>query len=422
MSTITIPYGNRELQCDLGSKRSVHVLTPRPITGGQDEAEQIKLAMENPIGSAPLSELAKGKKRVVIVTSDHTRPVPSHLTLPPLLDEIRKGAPDADITILIAVGSHRATTREEMIQKFGARVVQNERIVNHDPNDVSANIFLGTLPSGGDLILNRLAVEADLLVADGFIEPHQFAGFSGGRKSILPGIADFKTVMANHNAEFTAHPAARPGNLEGNPFHTDMVYAARKVNLAFILNVALGDKKQVVAAFAGDMEKAHLAGCAFVEEHCAVEATRSPIVISSNGGYPMDQNIYQSTKSIMTAGLCCEEGGVIISVNECRDGHGGEAFLKTFSEAQSLRAVAREIESRTRAETLPDQWVIQLTASMLLKHRVILVSSAPREMVEALKLHPASSIEEAIEMAEGFIGKENAPITVIPDAVSLIIK
>ena len=421
MKVITLPYGEGHLTCNIADNRQVSILKTTSSFEYKEEALLIQEALQNPIGSPRLRELAVGKKNVVIVTSDHTRPVPSHLTLPPMLEEIRIGSPDADITILIAVGSHRPTTQGEMIHKFGAAVAANERLINHDPEDDSGLVSLGILPSGGELILNRLAIEADLLIADGFIEPHQFAGFSGGRKSILPGIASFKTVMANHNSEFTAHPCARPGNLEGNPFHCDMLYAARKANLAFILNVVLGSNKEVVAAFAGDMEQAHLDGCAFVQQHAGVKAIPAPIVITSNGGYPLDQNLYQSTKSIMTASLCCAKGGVIIAVNECRDGHGGEAFLKSFAETDSLEAMMQEIMQRGREETLPDQWVIQLTTQILLKHRIIWVTSAPKDMVEALHMLYASSLDEAIEMAENIVNDSKAAITVIPDAVSLIV-
>ncbi len=271
-------------------------------------------------------------------------------------------------------------------------------------------------------MINRLAAEADLLVADGFIEPHQFAGFSGGRKSVLPGIASFTTVLASHNAEFTVHPASRPGSLEGNLIHQDMLYAARQAKLAFILNVALSPAKRVIAAFAGDMEKAHLAGCDFVLKHCGVRAPATPVVITSNGGYPLDQNVYQSTKSIMQADLVCENGGVIISVNECRDGHGSESFYRIFKESPSLDTLLGEIEKRGREETVPDQWVIQLTAMILRKRTVIFVSAVTPDIIEGLHMRHAASLEEALTMADKIIGRENSPITVLPDAVSLVLQ
>lgn len=422
--TIRVPYGGGTLSCTVSDDRIVNVLhaSGAPSCTDCSEEELIRRALAAPIGSQPLSELAKGKQKVVVLTSDHTRPVPSRITLPPMLEEIRRGSPGADVTIVIGVGSHRATTIEEMKDKFGADFAARERIVNHDPRAEDKLVSLGALPSGGELVLNRLAVEADLLVADGFIEPHQFAGFSGGRKSVLPGVASLATVLASHNAEFTAHPSARPGSLEGNPFQADMVYAARKAGLAFILNVALSPDKKVIAAFAGDMEAAHLEGCAFVLAHSGVDAAPAPIVITSNGGYPLDQNIYQATKSIMMADLTCAPGGVIIAVNECRDGHGAEGFYESFRSASSLDELLSEIERRGRKGTIPDQWVTQLTASILRKRTVIFVSGAPRELVENFKMKYASNLEEALEMAREILGTQDAPITVLPDAISLVVR
>lgn len=422
--TISLPYGDGEMTCAVAESRIVRVLRPSPPqVETLPESEWIRRALARPIGSVPLSALARGKGNVVVLTSDHTRPVPSRLTLPPLLDEIRRGAPGARITVLIGVGSHRATTRAEMEAKFGADFVARERIVNHDPLDEAGLVSLGALPSGGELVLNRMAVEADLLVADGFIEPHQFAGFSGGRKSVLPGIAGMASVLASHNAEFTVHPASRPGSLEGNLFHADMLYAARKAGLAFILNVALSPEKRVIAAFAGEMEKAHLEGCAFVMEHAGVAAAPAPIVLTSNGGYPLDQNIYQATKSIMTADLTCAEGGVIVAVNECRDGHGAPAFYEDFRRnGASPDAILAEIEARGRDGTKPEQWVTQLTASILRRRRVVFVTAAPRAIVEAFGMRHAATLAEGLAEAERLVGDRAAPITVLPDAVSLVVR
>ncbi|MDR1920834.1 MAG: nickel-dependent lactate racemase [Candidatus Adiutrix sp.] len=421
---IKIPYGNRRLSCFLEAERAVNILRPAaaPAGAARPEIEIIAEALAAPIASPPLAELARGKKNVVVLTSDHTRPVPSRLTLPPMLAEIRRASPEARITVLIGVGSHRASTREEMAEKFGADFVAREHVINHDPHDAANLVSLGRLPSGGELVLNRLAVEADLLAADGFIEPHQFAGFSGGRKSVLPGIAGLGTVLASHNAEFTVHPQARPGSLEGNPFQTDMVEAARRAKLAFILNVTLSHDKRVSAAFAGDMEEAHLAGCRRVLAGCGVRAAPAPIVITSNGGYPLDRNIYQATKSIMAADLTTAPGGVIIAVNECRDGHGAEGFYRTFREAASPGELLAAIGKRGREETLPDQWVTQLTASILARRTVFMVSEAPREQVEAFGLKPAPGLQEALALAEKAVGDSRAAVTVLPDAVALVIE
>ena len=453
--SISLAYGRSRITCQIGNGRRINVLRPAngktdsPAEVAADESAIIAAALANPIKSPPLAELAKDKKKVVVITSDHTRPVPSRLTLPLMLKEIRKGSPEADITVLIAVGSHRATTRAEMEEKFGADFVAREKIVNHDPRDADGLVSLGRLPSGGELILNKLAATADLLAADGFIEPHQFAGFSGGRKSVLPGVAGLATVLASHNSEFTVHPQARPGVLEGNPFQADMLHAARTARLAFILNVTLtpskitGDRPgsdsaetcelhrrddgarrlwRIEAAFAGDMEAAHLAGCAHVLEHCGVRAAPAPVVVTGNGGYPLDRNIYQSTKSLMAADLCCEPGGVIISVNECGDGCGADEFHRDFKNAGSLEALLEEIQSRSRADTRPDQWVTQLTASILKRRKVIAVSGAEPDMIRSFGMIPAPCLSAALKMADEMTGRPDAPITVLPEAVAVVIR
>ena len=204
----------------------------------------------------------------MIIASDHTRPVPSKIIIPPLLEEIRSVNPSADITFLIAAGCHRDTKREELVDKFGEDIVNNETIVVHDCTDRENLVSLGILPSGGELYINRLAYEADLLISEGFIEPHFFAGFSGGRKSVLPGVAARESVLANHCSEFIAHPNARTGILKDNPIHEDMLWAAKRAKLAYIVNVVINEKKEAIYAVAGDVEKAHLAGCEFLYGLC----------------------------------------------------------------------------------------------------------------------------------------------------------
>jgi nickel-dependent lactate racemase len=419
---IRIPYGDSHLVCDLPDERVVGVLAPAAERTVGDEKEIVLDALENPIGSPLLRELVRGKRRIVMITSDHTRPLPSHVTLPLLLEEIRRGSPGAEITILVATGGHRAPTTEEMRTKFGSQIADSEHIVVHDSHNGASLVYMGCLPSGGDFSINRLAVEAELLVAEGFIEPHFFAGFSGGRKSVLPGIAGYESVLANHCAEFIAHPKARTGILEGNPIHEDMLYAAEASRLAFILNVALDSQKKICDAFAGHWNEAHLAGCAFVRDRSCVKASFADIVITSNGGYPLDQNIYQAVKGMTAAEATCREGGVIIIAAECRDGHGGEAFYRAFERVHTPGDLMEEILLRGRDETQPDQWQIQIFARVLMHHPVIMVTSAPKDMVEALNMMWAPSLEEALAMAEGLLGDRKAKITVVPDGVATIVE
>jgi len=237
--------------------------------------ELVQEAMESPTDSLKLSELAIGKKQVVIIASDYTRPVPSKVIMPLMLAAIRKGNPDAEITILISTGFHRPTTPAELIHKFGEAIVASEKIVVHESGNEKSLVKIGSLPSGGELIINRLGAEADLFVSEGFIEPHFFAGFSGGRKSVLPGIASRVSVLANHCGEFIAHPKARTGSIEGNPLHIDMLYAARAAKLAFVVNVVINSKKEVIYAVAGDCDSAHIKGREVLEDLCKVKAIPS---------------------------------------------------------------------------------------------------------------------------------------------------
>jgi nickel-dependent lactate racemase len=420
---VSIPYGTSALSCDIPDSRlkAVLVSSLHELKADAPERQIVRKSLENPIGSLGLRELAEGKKNVVIISSDHTRPVPSAIIMPLLLEEVRAGNPDAEITILVSTGGHRATTPGELLKKYGTEIVKNERIVVHDSHDDASLVHVGTLPSGGDLILNKLAVEADLLVAEGFIEPHFFAGFSGGRKSVLPGVASYTTVMANHCAEFIAHERARTGIIEGNPIHGDMVFAARKVGLAFVCNVVIDAEKHIAAAFSGDMEAAHEEGCAFVGKYGRVKAVPADIVVTSNAGYPLDQNLYQAVKSMTAGEASCTKGGVIIVAAECSDGHGGEAFYRTFETIPTPKGIMDMIMARGRNQTEPDQWQIQIFARVLMDFTVIMVTSAPKEMAEHLNMQWAPSLEEALSMAERILGKPDASVTVIPDGVAVIV-
>ena len=299
--------------------------------------------------------------------------------------------------------------------------MNEEHIVVHRAFD-DEMADLGTLPSGGKLLLNKVAIDTDLLISEGFIEPHFFAGFSGGRKSILPGIASGTTVMANHCSEFIASDHARTGILEGNPIHKDMLYAAQQAKLAFILNVVINAKKEVIAAFAGDSVKAHEVGCEFVGKRAEVKKNPTDIVITTNGGYPLDQNIYQAVKGMTAADANCKEGGVIIIAAACNDGHGGESFCKMLTEAPSPRALLDRFAKIPRNETNPDQWEAQILARILDKFTVILVTDmCDPEMIRGMHIQHAMNFDEALKKAFEIKGKD-ATVSVIPDGVSVVVR
>lgn len=424
MTTVKIPYSTKFIEASLPDDRILGILTSEAhhYTPEAGETDLVRNALARPISSPKLRDLAKGKQNIVIIASDHTRPVPSKIIAPLMLEEIRAGNPAANITILIATGFHRPTTKEELINKFGEKIVNEEKIVIHDSCNLDDMVNIGKLPSGGDILLNKLAASADLLVSEGFIEPHFFAGFSGGRKSVLPGVVSKVTVLANHCSKFIASEKARTGILDGNPIHTDMLSAAKQAKLAFIVNVVIDADKKIIKAFAGNSEEAHVQGCAFVSKLATVNAKPADIVITSNGGYPLDQNIYQSVKGMSAAEATCKEGGVIIICSACNDGHGGEAFYRWFADAQGPREIMDKIMEIDASSTIADQWEAQVLARIQLKHKVIIVTDqCDHTLIESMHMRAASTLNEALQMAEEIVGK-TAKITVIPDGVSVIVK
>ena len=423
MAIIKIPYGRENLSLEIEPEQLKAVLEPESKASEAKllEPDIVRQALAEPIASPRLSELAAKAHRVLLITSDHTRPLPSKTTLPLLLAELRNKNPDVQIKILVATGFHRLTRPEELIARFGQKLCDTEDIIVHDSRDKKHLVFKGILPSGGELWLNDFVDWADLIVAEGFIEPHFFAGFSGGRKSVLPGIAGTETVLANHCARFIADEHARTGNLEHNPLHKDMLFAAEKVGLAFILNVALDADKKIINAFSGHPDAAHRQGCAWVKNRGVVKRQIGDIVITSNGGYPLDQNIYQSVKGMTSAEACVREGGVIIMVAACEDGHGGEAFYRWFTEAKTPQEVTARIAKIAQKDTLPDQWEAQILARVLTKCTVIMVTNrCDPDIVCGMQMLQAPDIETALKMAKTRVG-DKAEIVVIPDGVSVIV-
>ena len=418
---ITIPYGKTHIP--------VHFPFDGLLVSRVDQLKSTKTglqlaeeAMAHPIGSQSLKELAAGKKPCTIIISDHTRPVPSRDILPPMLAQLRQGNPDIAITLLVATGFHRPTTAGELESKLGSEIAGKEKIVVHDAFDPDSNVEIGVLPSGARLVIDRVAAETDLLVSEGFIEPHFFAGFSGGRKSVLPGVCDKTTVLGNHCGKFIASERARTGILEGNPLHIDMVAAAEMAKLRYIVNVVINDDKQTVAAFAGDFKAAHAAGVEFLRPYCQVAAAPADIVITSNGGAPLDQNIYQSVKGLTAAEASAKPGAVLIMCAELADGTGGEGFYTSLRDCESPAAHFAQCAATPQDETIPDQWESQILARILMKHRVIFVSRPGMEhTLKEMKLDYAPDLDTALAMAKRDKG-ETASVTVIPNGISVIVK
>lgn len=424
MKTIKLPFYKGHIDLNIEEEKIAGVLVSKTESYKVDKTEQelVRDALENPINSLSLSVLCKDKKHVVVISSDHTRPVPSHITMPIILEEIRKYNKDVKITILIATGMHRPTTHEELVNKYGEKIVTEEEIVIHNAYDDKEMTFKGILPSGGELWVNKLVDECDFLMSEGFIEPHFFAGFSGGRKSVLPGIASKKTVLWNHNARFIASKYSRAGNLKDNPIHRDMLFAAKQVNLQFILNVVINGEKKIIKAFAGDLEDAHAHGCNLVKEIAQVEPIHSDIVITTNGGYPLDQNIYQTVKGMTAGEACVNEGGVIIICSSCADGTGGDFFYHLLADSKYAHDAYQKLNDVAPENTEFDQWEAQILARILCKATVIIVTDkCDPKIITDMHIKHAYTIDEALEKAYNIVGKDKL-VTVIPDGISVIFK
>ena len=419
---IKIPYGKTCQTLEIKEEFQLIESKIQELGKAADEDKIVLDAMASPIASPRLRELAAGKKNAVVIISDHTRPVPSKDIVPFMLGELRAGNPDIEITMLVATGCHRGTTPEELVHKLGEDIVSREHIVVHDC-DSSPLTDLGPLPSGARLVVNSLVAQADLVVSEGFIEPHFFAGYSGGRKSILPGVCSRVTVLGNHCAAFIDDPKARMGVINGNPINRDMERAARMAKLVYIVNVVVNEAHEVVAAFAGDPIEAHHAGCAYLARYCEVEQKqKADIVITSNGGAPLDQNAYQAVKGLTTAADAAADGAALIICAECADGIGGDSFYKALSECANPEELLEDIRRVPMDETVPDQWQYQILARILEKHHVYFVARKEmEEAVNAMKMEYAPTLEEAYARARALKGASSS-VAVIPNGVSLIIK
>ena len=418
---LRLPYGDTTVPFEEDGTR---VLRSRvdELSAGRPGETIVRGAMARPCGGARLSELAAGKRTCTLIVSDHTRPVPSRDILPPMLEELRAGNPAIEITLLVATGCHRGTTRAELEKKLGAELLARETVAVHDAGNAAANVQIGILPSGAPLVIDRLAAETELLCAEGFIEPHFFAGFSGGRKSVLPGVCDRVTVLGNHCSRFIDSPFARAGVLEQNPIERDMAAAAEMAKLRYIVNVVIDEQKRTAAAFAGEPAAAHAAGCAFLRPYCEAAAEPADIVATTNGGAPLDQNVYQCVKGLSAAEAAAKPGGVLILLAACADGVGGDAFYRSLRECESPAALYRSILDTPQERTIPDQWQSQILARILMRNRVLFVTRpALAETIRAMKMDYAASLDEAMKKAREIAGK-NASVTVIPNGVSICVR
>jgi nickel-dependent lactate racemase len=423
-----LAYGRSGLWVDLPDSAAVTLIEPNHVSGlnGAAETQALYRALREPIASPALRDLAAAAfvdgqpPQAAVVFSDLTRPVPNDRILPPLLSELAAaGIPDDHITLINGLGTHRQQTEAELRGMLGDTVVSRYRIVQHDGQNKGD--LLPVIPNhlGRWVSVNRHYLEANLRILTGFIEPHFFAGFSGGPKAVLPGIADLTAIMENHGADQIAHPKATWGILEGNPIWEEMAAVSQATRPSFLLNVALNKDKEITAIFAGDCAAAHAAGVAFVRQN-AMQPVVQPfdVVLTSNSGYPLDLNLYQSVKGMSAAAQVVRAGGDIIIAAECWDGlpqHG--QYTRLLRESASpddllARIMAPGFHS-------PDQWQVQIQANIQKKARVHVYADglSDQELLDA-KVIPCRSIEQTL--AEILRRSPSATIGVLPEGPQTI--
>jgi nickel-dependent lactate racemase len=410
---VRLAYGKEGLWIELPDD-NVTVVEPRFVPGLSDGTEAIRNALREPIGTPPLRDLARRDDTVAIVFSDITRPQPRRQMLPVLLEELIHVLPE-NIVLINALGTHRPNTEEELIEMLGREIAKGYRIVQHNAWDKGNMVYLGPTSFGHETYINSVYMGARIKILTGFIEPHFFAGFSGGPKAVLPGLADERSVLGNHDAEMIGHPRAAWGVTEGNPIWEEMREMAAKTEPTFLLNVTLNKNKEITGVFAGDVWQAHAAGTAFARKSVMVPVPEPfDIVVTTNSGYPLDLNLYQAVKGMSAAALVVKEGGSIITAAECWDGipdHGEyKNVLKMADSPQKLLEVIR-----TAGFLMQDQWQAQVQAQIQLKADVYVKTSylSDEQIREALLL-PCHSIEETLARLLERYGPD-ATVCVLPE-------
>lgn len=406
---VEILYGKGKQSVSLPP--DVTIIEPANLPGIADEHAAFKQAVRSPIGSRPLAGLVQPHETLAIVTSDGTRPVPNSKLIPWIFDEL--GVKPKEVIVITGTGSHRPNTPEELLAMFGERVMRDCRVINHDSFNPDGLVSIGTTPRGNDVRFCREYVEADKKIIVGFIEPHFFAGFSGGPKALLPGIAGIDSILAFHDAYLIGHPQSTWGVLEENPLQHETRAACRKCPPDFMVNVTLNGDKQITGYYVGDWLEAHRAGCEAVKRHATVGfADPFDVVITSNSGFPLDQNLYQTVKGMSAAAQVTRKGGTIIAVSECSDGipsHGN--FYEILCSRPDPASMLDMIEAP--GYSCFDQWEAQKMAKIQVHADVQLYSSLDPELVNQLHLTAVSDVSEAVEKAMAKYGI-NARVAVLP--------
>ena len=407
-----LQYGRGNMTVEIPAS-DVTVLRTKHEKGLPHEAAAFREAVRHPIGSAPLQELVEANDRIAVVIPDITRPLPSDRLLPWLFEELSH-VPAENFTIVNGTGSHRPNTEEELVAMVGRKVAANYRVVNHNAHDPNKLAFAGRSPEGRDVYMNREYVEADKRIVLGFIEPHFMAGFSGGYKGVFPAVADIESIMHYHRASVIGHARSTWGVLEDNPTQSQIRANGSLLPVDFLVNVTINRNKEITGYFCGEVLAAHERGCEANKASVMVACKREyPIVVTTNGGYPLDQNLYQAVKGMSAAYQIVSDDGLIICASRCNDGfpnHGN--FRRMLLEHSSPQEMLETIHSP--GFSMFDQWQVQLFALILQRARVGLYSEIPAADVRSVHLQPIADIADSISEELKRIG-EDAPVAVLPE-------
>ena len=391
---IKLAYGQNGLEVDF-PQSGVDVIEPLFVEGLGNEADAIRQALRKPIASPPLREIASSQDTIAVIFSDRTRPMPSHRVLPVVLSELEH-VPKENITLINALGTHRSNTPEELEDMLGRGIFRNYRVVQHRPQERESMVYLGRSQFGNQVWVNKDFMQAKVKILTGFIEPHFFAGFSGGPKAVLLGVASFESILKNHSATMIDSPCATWGVTKENPIHQEMSEIASLVKPDFIVNVTLNKYRKITGVFAGDWKQAHAEGCEFARKSVMRPVEKAyDVVVTTNSGFPLDMNLYQAVKGMSAAVKIVKDSGAIIAAAECSDGvpdHGNfRALLRSRNSPEELLQMIRNA-----TEVVHDQWQVQILAKILSKARVYLYSGLPEEEVRAAHLKPVKDIAALI--------------------------
>ena len=422
METYTVPYGKGEIRFDLPSGMRGHLVVSKPAPPVEDVPAAIADTLAHPIGTLPLRELAHPSDRACIVFTDVTRASPDHLLVPALLRELAAaGVRDEDVTLLCGIGMHRPSTPEERVAKLGAETVARYRVIDNEPQNPEALVDLGVTPGGVPVSAHRAAVEADLLIATGLVEPHQYAGYSGGRKTVALGAAGEALIAHTHGPAFVDHPGTRLGRIEGNPFHEAITEAARRAGLRFILNVVLDDQKRVVCVKAGEPVETHRQLVSFARSIYEVDIPHQYDVAIGGVGFPKDANLYQASRAasylFFAPTPVVKPGGFLIIPARCEegagDGVGEQRFLAAMRDAPDVQSILDDARAHGYP---PGQQRAFVMAKVLEGARVVIVGSECPDVVAACKMTPAATMEEALVLAARELGNE-LDVLIVPHAL-----